>query len=170
MQEKTQQERLQATIPKDNDWHLQDIVDKAKSYDLDKSDFILKGVGLLQNLDPLVFKEIQKKSAAMHIPEWLYIQNVMIKSFADDIAFRDVFKDKRRVNVEFMHIERGGERETVTGEILLKVLTNIFTENYENSKNKSSQKNEQDDLQEDIVNADEYSRQIKLIERLAVDD
>jgi len=125
------QVRLQATIPQSNKWDLEDVTTKAESLGVDKNTFILNAVETALSTDNLVHRYIQKQSEGMGISPWLVPQNIMIKRMADDEAYQEVFKDKVRTCIEFMHIAKGSDRTIVTGEILFKVLKDLFKEKYE---------------------------------------
>lgn len=131
---KQKQERIQATIPQSNQWHMQDVEDKAKSLGIDKNTFLLNAIETALKTDNLVHSYIKKQSEGMNISPWLISQNIMIKRMADDDAYQEVFSSKVRTCIEFMHIVKGSERITVTGEILYKVLKDLFKDKYEEKR------------------------------------
>lgn len=131
---KQTQERLQATIPQSSQWHVEDVVAKAKSLGIDKNTFILNAVEVALNTDNLVHSYIKKQSEGMNISPWLFSQNILIKRIADDDAFEEVFPGKFRTCIEFMHVAQGSVRTTVTGEILFKVLKDLYKEQYERKR------------------------------------
>lgn len=125
------QERLQTTIPNSNKWHNEDVELKAEKYGMSKKDFILNAVDMMMSFDEIFFKKIQKYSNGLHIPEWLVMQNMIIKRIADEAAETEVFGTHRRVLDEFMMMGEGSERKTTTGEELFNILKKIYIKKYE---------------------------------------
>lgn len=125
------QERLQSTIPNSNKWHNEDVEVKAKKLGMEKSEFILNAVDMMMNFDEIFFKRIQEYSNGLHIPEWLVIQNMIIKRMADEAAECEVFGQNGKVLDEFIMTGEGNKHETMTGEKLFNFLKDQSIQKYE---------------------------------------
>lgn len=118
------QERLQATIPNSNKWHNEDVEARAKQLGMEKSEFILNAVDMMMNFDETFFKKIQGYSEGLHIPEWLVMQNMIIKEMAKEAAEVATNTWRSKVLSEFMFVGEGFDKRTLTGEELFNQLKN----------------------------------------------
>lgn len=125
------QEKLQVTIPASNKWHTEDIEEKAAHYGMEKSEFIMTAVDMMMNFDETFYKRIQGYSEGLHIPEWLVMQNMIIKRMADEAAEYEVFGPSGKVLDEFMLVGEGFKRRAITGEELFNNLKQQYKVNYE---------------------------------------
>lgn len=125
------QERLQATIPNSNKWHNEDIEAKAKELGMEKSEFILNAVDMMMNFDEVFLKKIQRYSNGLHIPEWLVIQNMIIKRMADESAEFEVFGTGKRVLDEFVMAGDEDNHRTITGDELFNHLKKLYIQKYQ---------------------------------------
>lgn len=123
-------ERLSSSIPVDNDWKLKDIEKKAEELKLDKNDFIIKAVDMLMNFDNEFIKYIEKYSKGLKIPEYLVIQNMIIKQMADKEAKKEVYGELQELLEEFMVIHDEKGPRTATGQELKKILKDKAVREY----------------------------------------
>ena len=125
------QERLQTTIPNSSKWHNEDIEVKAEKYGMSKKDFILNALDMIMGFDETFLKKIKNYSNGLHIPEWLVMQNMIIKRMADESAETTVFGNHQKVLDEFMMIGTGVDSRTSTGEELFDILKKQYITQYE---------------------------------------
>lgn len=120
-------ELISVRIPNSNKWKLKDIEKKAKDYGLEKSEFILNAIDMMMNFDEVFFKKIQKYSDGLHIPEWLVLQNMIIKRMAEEAAFYEAWGSRKKILTEFAS---GGDdmehQRMFTGEELFNMLKAQF--------------------------------------------
>lgn len=122
------QEKLQATIPAANKWHNEDIEVKAKKLGMEKSEFILKSIDMMMNFDEEFYKKIQKYSEGLNAPEYIVIQNMIIKNMASDAAKveTNTWVGKDKIMSEFQVVNDKGIIKMVTGEELFNSLKEEF--------------------------------------------
>lgn len=95
------QERIQATVPKENDWRLEDLEGKAKELGIDKSSFIFTAVDMFMHFDKDIFDYVGKYAKGLHVPAWMVIQNMIVKRMAEEAAEHNVNGKKHRELPEF---------------------------------------------------------------------
>jgi hypothetical protein len=120
------QEKIQATIPQDNKWHLEDIEVKAKSLGIEKGDFILKAVDMLMNFDNGFYQRIRQYSTGLKVPEYVVIQNMIINQIAKKSAETKVWGEHQRLLKEFAFAGEGENMRIITGEELFNMLEGSY--------------------------------------------
>jgi len=128
------QEKLQVTIPLSNKWHNEDIEAKAKELGMDKSEFVLKAVDMMMNFDTETFQKIKEMGKGLNIPEWLIMQNLLINTFADKAANRDINGNKPELLKEIMGVYDGETYKLLTGEPLYNRLKESYIDEYQKEK------------------------------------
>ncbi|SHH87085.1 hypothetical protein [Desulfosporosinus lacus] len=123
--------KINVRIPDGTGYGLSDIEAKAKKLGMNKSELIMKGVSMMMNFDEVFLKRIQGYSEGLHIPEWLVLQNMIIKRMADEAAHYEVYGNSTKLLDEFMLIGDGIERRSVTGEELFNSLKDQYVIKYE---------------------------------------
>ncbi len=103
-----------------------DIDKKAADLGMNRSELILKAVDMLMNFDEVFFNRIQKRSNDFNIPEWVVMQNMIIKSMAKDAARAIVWGPETRMLDEFMIRNDGVEARAITGEELFNTLRDKY--------------------------------------------
>lgn len=84
-------ELISVRIPDGKGYGLSDIEAKAKKIGITKSEFVMKSIDMMMNFDETFFKKIVEISKEYKAPEWLIIQSLLIKKFADQEAQDQVF-------------------------------------------------------------------------------
>lgn len=123
------QEKLQVTVPSTNKWHTEDVERKVEELGLEnKSELILKALDLYMNFDNVFLQRIENISKNVIIPEYLVIQNMIIKQFALDAAKVDTktWGGSDRLMSEFQFVNEEGIRRTLTGESLFNNLKESY--------------------------------------------
>jgi len=117
---------------KTNDTYtLADLDHKAAELGMNRSELINKAVDILMGFDAVFFKKIQGYSEGLHIPEWLVLENMIIKRMADEAAEIEVYGGGTRLLDEFMLVGDGAEHRSVTGEELFNSLKGQYVIKYE---------------------------------------
>lgn len=125
------QEKLQVTIPSSNKWHTEEVEKKAKELGMEnKSELMLKALDLYMNFDNVFLKRVKEISENLIIPEYLVIQNMIIKQFSLDAAKveTNTWGGTDRLMPEFQFVNEEGKRRILTGEELF----NSLKQNYIN--------------------------------------
>ena len=123
----TKQERLQITIPSDNKWHTEDIEAKADELGMTRNEFIFKAIDLLYNMDTEVFKAIKDNAESLRVPEYIFIQNMIIDVLARSAAEFEVYgENKKRMLPQFMFVDDKEGLRTITGKELFDELVRIY--------------------------------------------
>nr|DAE48202.1 MAG TPA: hypothetical protein [Caudoviricetes sp.] len=130
------QEILRATIPATNKWHTEDVEARAKELGMEKTEFILKAVDMMMNFDNTFFKKIQEYSAGLNTPEYMVIQNMIIKNMALDAAKveTDTWGGSDKLMSEFQAVNEKGTIRMLTGEELFNNLKEEFIFKIKNNK------------------------------------
>lgn len=130
------QEKLQVTIPSANKWHTEDIEAKAKELGMEKSEFILKAVDMMMNFDKEFYKRIKQYSEGLNAPEYIVIQNMIIKNMAMDSAKveTNTWGGTDNLMVEFQAVNEKGTIKMLTGEELFNTLKEQFVFEIKNNK------------------------------------
>lgn len=126
------QERVQATIPANYKWHNEDIDKRAKEFGLKKGDFILFAVDFMLNIDDTAWGIISNYSKGLKVPEYLIIQNILIKRAADQAAQMETYgRILDGVLDEFISNSQDGINwKMLTGEELFNVLKDKYVREY----------------------------------------
>lgn len=112
---KPKKEMIQARIPEGNEWGVSELEAKAEELGLNKSELIIKAVDFFINLDNAILNYIKDYSKNLNIPEYLVVQNLIIKLIADDEAKAEVYGNRTELLGEFRFIMENGVPRTVTG-------------------------------------------------------
>lgn len=130
------QEIVRATISLSNKWHNEDIDIKAKELGMDKTEFILNAIDMMLNFDEDFYKKIQGYSEGLNIPEYLIIQNMIIKNMAMDAAKveTNTWTTKDKLMTEYQMVNEKGTIKTLTGEELFNNLKEQFIFEIKNNK------------------------------------
>jgi len=130
------QEEIRATVPAGNKWHTEDVDKAAEALELSRSQFILLAVDMLVSFDPEFFNEIQRYAKGLMLPEYVVIQNTIIKRKAQDRAHREVWGGSEILDEFISTADDDGKLEIMTGAKLEKALfdTYILKERQEKTK------------------------------------
>ena len=130
------QEKIQLTIPSSNKWHTEDVERKAKELGFEKSEFIMKAIDMMMNFDNTFFKKIQEYSEGLNIPEYMVIQNMIIKNMAMDSAKveTNTWTGAHKLMSEFQAVNEKGTLRMLTGEELFNNLKEEFIFEIKNNK------------------------------------
>lgn len=112
---KPKKEMIQARIPEGNEWGASELEAKAEELGLNKSELIIKAVDFFMNFDNAILNYIKDYSENLNIPEYLVVQNLIIKLIADDEAKAEVYGNRTELLSEFRFIMENGVPRTVTG-------------------------------------------------------
>lgn len=129
--EKVEDNKINVRIPDGTGYGLSDIDAKAKSLGLNKSEFIMKGINMMMNFDEVFLKKVQAYSKG---PEWLTLQNLIIRRMAQDDANAHVWGTHSEALYEFISTNDGTGYKSVTGEPLYNILKKMFIEDEEKEK------------------------------------
>ncbi len=92
---------------------LEQIDKRAKELGLNRSQFVKLALTGMINFDLSIWKKIQEYSKSLNLPEWLIIQNMLIKSLAEREAEAESSSKPIILN-EFIQTSNG----TLTGQAL----------------------------------------------------
>lgn len=116
------------------DGYLEKLDTKAQKFGMNRTDFVLKALDMLMSFDEIFFKKIQGYSEGLNIPEWLVIQNIIIKRMAQDHAKTEVWGPSGETLKEFVSVNDGDGYKTITGEPLFEMLNELFIKEEEMEK------------------------------------
>lgn len=125
------QEIIRATVPANNNWHTEDLEAKATAMGMSKSDFILKAVDMMMNFGSSFYDYIKGYAEGLHIPEWVVIQNLVIKQIAKSQAKKKVWGAENRRLEEFIMVEDSKGSRMLTDQELLRALKDMYILNYQ---------------------------------------
>ena len=122
------QEKLQVTIPSTNEWHIEDVERRAKELGMEKTEFIMKSIDMMMNFDDTFLNKIFEYSEGLKVPEYMIIQNMIIKNMALDSAKveTNTWTGKDKLMSEFQSINEKGILKMLTGEELFNNLKEQF--------------------------------------------
>lgn len=114
------QERIQATVSKNNKWHSEEVEERAKELGMEKGELIIKAVDMIMSFDKEFYRRIQEYSKGLNIPEYIVIQNMIIKNMALDAAKveTNTWSGKDKLMSEFQAVNEKGNLKMLTGEEL----------------------------------------------------
>jgi len=101
---------------------LEQIDKRASELGLNRSQFVTKALLMLVNFDLDFWKKITRYAENLRIPEWLVIQNMLIKRFAREDAEAQVFGRQSKMLDEFISFYDETGPRTPTGEELYNIL------------------------------------------------
>lgn len=113
---------------------IEKIDQYAKEHGQNKTDFVLKAIDMLLNFDEVFFSRVNEYSKGLNIPEWLVIQNMIIKQMAIDAAETEVWGPLQKPLKEFISVNDGTGYKTMTGEELFIMLKKQFVQDNEKEK------------------------------------
>ncbi len=108
-------EKVQANIPNDVNWNLKEVDERAKELKLDRSELIIKALDAYMNFDKEFLKFIEYYSKGLNLPEWLVMQNQVIKIMADKEAKAEIYGRHTEMLGEFRFVTENGIPRTITG-------------------------------------------------------
>lgn len=122
------QEEIRATVPAKNDWHTEDVDKAAEALGISRSEFILKAVDMLIGFDKVFYKHIRSYAKGLKFPEFVVIQNIIIKRMAQERAHREVWGGSGEILDEFISLKdkEGDEFRIATGPELEKILYDSY--------------------------------------------
>lgn len=115
-------ERINVAIPVNNKWNLSDLEKRAEELGLDRNEFVLKAVDMMMNFDNDFLNYIKHYADGLKIPEYLVIQNMIIKIMADKEAKTEVYGAHSEILDEFINVVDNKGARTLTGNELKKIL------------------------------------------------
>lgn len=125
----TKQERLQVTVPANNEWHTEDLEKKAEKLRMDKNEFIFNAIDLFYNLDVEVHKQIISNANSLKVPEYIFIQNMIIDILAKSAAEYEVYGiNKSKMLPQFMFVDDDKGFRVITGKELFDELKRMEVE------------------------------------------
>ena len=113
---KPKKEMIQARIPEGNEWGASELEAKAEELGLNKSELIFKAVDMMMKFDNDFIEYIKFYAERLQIPEYLIIQNQVIKVQADREARAEVYNQNSQLLGEFRFVtDEKGTPRTITG-------------------------------------------------------
>lgn len=109
------------------DIRLTDIDNRAEELGLNRSKFVNLALEMMVNFDLDFWKRIQKYSEELQVPEWMVIQNLLIKRFALEEAGCELLGHSPKPFDEFVFIQRKDGIKKLTGEQLFDRLKMKYT-------------------------------------------
>ena len=97
---------IRARIPNKSAYSLEDLDRKAEDLGMSRSKFVLRAVEMLLNFDKS-FLDILDQYKSLGFPEYLVIQNLIIKAEAEREATNEVYGKIPRVYTEFVMTDDG---------------------------------------------------------------
>ena len=113
-----------------NNLTLEEIDKRAEELGINRSQFTALALQTLINFDLNFWKKIQSYSEGLNQPEWLIIQNMLIKRFARDAEVQ-VFERKSKMLDEFMNFHDEAGPRVPTGKELYKILKEQYVLEFE---------------------------------------
>jgi hypothetical protein len=101
-----------------NNITLADIDKRAGEIGMSRSQFVNMALEMILSFDNELWQRISNYSEGLHIPEWLVIQNMLIKRFAEEAAHIEVWGPSTKMLDEFVNFDG----KTATGEELFNML------------------------------------------------
>lgn len=101
---------------------LEQIDKRASELGLNRSQFVTKALLMLVNFDLDFWKKIARYAENLRLPEWVVIQNMLIKRFAREDAEAQVFGRQSKMLDEFISFHDETGPRTPTGEELYNIL------------------------------------------------
>lgn len=91
-----------------------------------RSDFVLFAIDLLSGFDKGFLNMIRSYSEGLKLPEYIIIQNFIIKQIALDQADREINGESPKLLDQFIFISDGDTRRILTGDELLQTLKSKY--------------------------------------------
>ena len=119
--------RITLVLPKDSKWDTEDLGVKAETLGMTKNEFMVKAIDLLYNMDTEVFKAIKDNAESLRVPEYIFIQNMIIDVLARSAAEFEVYgENKKRMLPQFMFVDDKEGFRTITGKELFDELVKTY--------------------------------------------
>lgn len=115
---------IRARIPNKSAYSLEDLDRKAEDLGMSRSQFVLRAVEMLLNFDKS-FLDILDQYTRLGLPEYLVIQNLIIKAEAEMTARDEVSGKTPRIYLEFAMTDRGNGAQYLTGKELFEQMKKI---------------------------------------------
>ena len=133
-------EKLQANIPANSKWNLEAADKRAKELGLDRSGLIIRGMELVMNFDEEFLKYIKHYAEGLKVPEYLVIENKVLKDKADEEAYHEVYKEPRTLP-EFKFITyTDGKPTVIRGLKLVEMLKKESIQKYQFHEDRRKQR------------------------------
>ena len=123
--------RISFVLPTDSKWDAEALATKAKNLGMTRNELIVKAVDMFYNYDDEFLKYIKHYSDGLNIPEYLIIQNMIIKQIAKSQAKKKVWGAENRRLEEFIMVEDSKGSRMLTGQELLRALKDMYILNYQ---------------------------------------
>ncbi len=124
--------KLQARIPADSSWNIEDLEKKAQELGMNKSEFIVGAVDFFMNFDSATYLKLKIFATGAHLPAWLYMQNKIIKEMAQTAAELKVGKIKSKLVDDYILLETKEGPQILTGLELFEELKELYILAYKN--------------------------------------
>ena len=124
--------KLQARIPADSPWTIEDLETKAAELGMNKSEFIVDAVDFFMNFDSATYLKLKIFATGAHLPTWLYMQNNIIKEMAQTAAELEVGKIKSKLVDDYILLETKEGPQILTGLELFEELKKLYILAYKN--------------------------------------
>lgn len=129
--------RITLVLPANSKWDAEDLAVKAEKFGMTKNEFMVKAIDMLYNFDDSFFNYINHYSKGLNIPEYMIMQNMIIKRMAAQDAKKEVYGSLNQILDEFLHVTDDKGTRTVTGEELYKILKDKEVQELKNEERKS---------------------------------
>lgn len=116
------------------DGYLEELDIKAQIFGMNRTDFVMNALDMILNFDEVFYKKIIRYSQGLNTPEWLVMQNIIIRRMAHDHAKAIVWGASGETLKEFVSVDDGDGYKTITGEPLFDMLNKMFIEDEEKEK------------------------------------
>lgn len=116
------------------DGYLEELDLKAQIFGMNRTDFVMNALDMMLNFDEMFYKTIIKYSQGLNNPEWLVMQNIILRRMAHDHANVKVWGATGETLKEFVAVDDGDGYKTMTGEPLYNMLIEMFTKEEEKKK------------------------------------
>ncbi len=130
---KPKKEVIQARVPVNSEWGIDDLEAKAEELGMNKSEFIIKAVDFFINFDPAIYLKLDIKAKGSNIPLWLYTQNKIIKEMAQSAAEYEAGKVSSKLTDEYIYLEDKEGVRLLTGMELYKELVELYSLSYKSN-------------------------------------
>ena len=128
-------EKLNFNIPAGSKWKTVDVEKKAKEMGLqNKSEFMIMAIDTFMNFDDDFIKMMIDRTASLHIPLYVAIQNTIIAQSARILAKDKVFGGMVVKREEFPMFSDESGWHMLTGKALEEYLIDLYVKEFEQAK------------------------------------
>lgn len=125
-------EKLNFNIPAGSKWKTVDVEKKAKEMGLqNKSEFMIMAIDTFMGFDDNFIKTMQDRSAGLHVPLYVAIQNTIIAQLAKDQARQRVHGGMVVKREEFPMFSDESGWHMLTGKALEEYLIDLYVKEFE---------------------------------------